>query len=108
MNGEGLSFDWDEGNRRHVAQHGVTPDEAEEALRRHPLDIELQIEDEGDGEERLLLLGETSSGRILQIVTTWREGKVRVISAWDAPKQLRTYYLDEMRRRYGHGENSEV
>jgi uncharacterized DUF497 family protein len=108
MNGEGLSFDWDEGNKRHIAQHNVTPDEAEEALRGHPLDIELQIEEESDGEERLLQLGQTAGGRILQIVTAWREGKVRVISAWDAPRQLKTYYLDEMRRRHGSTEDPEV
>jgi len=31
-----------------------------------------------------------------------------VISAWDAPKQLKTYYLAEMRRRYGSTNNTEV
>ncbi len=62
MNEEGLSFDWDEGNERHIAQHEVTPAEAEEALRGRPLDIELQIAEESNGEERLLQLGQTKAG----------------------------------------------
>ena len=67
----------------------------------------MQIESAGD-EERLMHVGETAKGRILQLLTTWRGGKVRVISAWDAPKQLKTYYLAEMRRLYGDTEDTEV
>jgi uncharacterized DUF497 family protein len=63
--------------------------------------MELQTADESDAEERLLHLGQTKKGRILQLVTTWRKGTVRVISAWDAPKQLKTHYLAEMRRQHG-------
>jgi uncharacterized DUF497 family protein len=70
--------------------------------------MELQTAKMGGAEERLLQLGETATGRILQLLTTWRGGKVRVISAWDAPRQLKSYYLAEMRRLYGNTENSEV
>lgn len=108
MSDHGLTFEWDEANKKHVAKHKVTPEEAEQAIVRKPLDIELQRADEADDEERLLQLGETVNGRILQIVTTWRGGKVRVISAWDAPKQLRMYYLAEMRRRHGNIEDPEI
>jgi len=103
-----LIFAWDEANRNHVSRHGITPEEAEEAVLGDPLDMELQIAGEGSREERLQQLGETAAGRILQLVTTWRDGKVRVISAWDAPRQLKLYYLAEMRRRYGDTEDSEV
>jgi hypothetical protein len=105
---QALFFDWDETNKNHIARHGVTPNEAEEVFLGDPLDMELQIAGESEGEERLQQLGETASGRILQLVTTWRYGMVRVISAWEAPKQLKLYYLAEMRRRYGDTENSEV
>jgi uncharacterized DUF497 family protein len=101
-------FDWDEANRNHIARHDVTPNEAEEVVLGDPLDMELQVAGESDGEERLQQLGETASGRILQLVTTWRDGKVRVISAWDAPRQLRLYYLAEMRRQHGDTEDSEI
>jgi uncharacterized DUF497 family protein len=103
-----LSFDWDEANLGHIARHDVTKEEAEQVLLGEPYEMELQIEVESVEEERLLQLGATANGRILQIVTAWRDGKVRVISAWDAPKQLRTYYLAEMRRLYGDTEDSEV
>jgi hypothetical protein len=108
MPDETLDFDWDAANLDHIARHGVTREEAEQAIRGDPLDIELQIADGGDGEERLLQIGETAKGRILQLLTTWRGGKVRVISAWEAPKQLKTYYLAEMRHRHGDTEDSEV
>lgn len=108
MPGEALVFDWDAGNLDHIARHDVTQEEAEQAICRGSLDIELQIAGGGDSEERLLQIGETAKGRILQLLTTWRSGKVRVISAWDAPRQLKTYYLAEMRRRHGAIEDSEV
>ena len=102
----GLLFDWDEANRDHVARHGITTEEAEEVFLRDPLEIEMQIAD--NDEERLLQVGETDRGRILQLVTTWRNERVRVISGWDAPQQLKSYYLAEMRKRYGDIEDSEV
>jgi uncharacterized DUF497 family protein len=90
MLGEALIFEWDAANLDHIARHGVTQEEAEQAISGDPLDIEMQIADGDDNEERLLQLGETANGRILQLLTTWRGGRVRVISAWDAPKHLKT------------------
>jgi len=106
MNTPVLIFEWDEANRAHIARHDVTPKEAEEVISGRPLDIELQSDEDDCEEERLLQLGETAKGRILHVVTTWRRGKVRVVSAWDAPKQDRLYYLAEMRRRHGATEDS--
>jgi hypothetical protein len=108
MNGKPLIFDWDEANLAHIAQHRVTREEAEQVFLGFPLDMELQIVGESNKEERLQQIGETAKGRILQLVTTWRDGKVRVISAWDAHRQLKLYYLAEMRRQYGDTEDSEV
>jgi uncharacterized protein len=108
MNDEGLDFEWDAANLEHIATHGITAEEAEQAILGDALEIELQVDEESDAEERLLQLGETATGRILQIVTTWRNGRIRVISAWDAPRQLRIYYLFEMRRLYGEPEDSEI
>jgi hypothetical protein len=108
MHEQGLVFEWDAANLGHIARHDVTREEAEEVVLGEPLDTELQTEAENGGEERLLQLGETAKGRILQLLTTWRGGKVRVISAWDAPAQLKTYYLAEMRRQHGNIEDSEI
>jgi uncharacterized DUF497 family protein len=108
MKDHALLFDWDESNRDHLAQHNLQQEEVEQAILGDPLDIEMQVVEQSNGEERLLQIGETAKGRILQLLTTWRGGKVRVISAWDAPKQLKTYYLAEMRRRHGDTEDSEI
>ena len=108
MNSQSLNFDWDDANRDYLARHGVKLQEAEEVVLGDPLDIEMQTAEGSGEEERLLQIGETAKGRILQLLTTWRGGQVRVISAWDAPKQLKTYYLAEMRRRYGSTNNTEV
>jgi len=108
MQEQGSVFDWGAANLDHIAKHGVTRKEAEQVILGDPLDIEMQIVEDSSGEERLQHIGETVKGRILQLMTTWRDGKVRVISAWDAPKQLKLHYLAEMRRLYGDTEDSEV
>jgi uncharacterized protein len=93
-------FDWDRANLRHIAEHGVTSAEAEEVINNNPFDIEYQYREE---EERTVQLGETAKGRILVVVTTWRSGLIRVITAFPAPKSLRTLYLAQ-KGRMGHGE----
>lgn len=83
-------FDWDEENRKHIARHRVTPAEAEQVVLNDPIDISVQA---SDGEERIVQIGATDKARILLVVTTWREGMIRVITAYPAPKQLREFYL---------------
>jgi uncharacterized DUF497 family protein len=46
-----------------------------------------------DGEERIVQVGATNKGRILIVVSTWREEMIRVITAYPAPRQLRELYL---------------
>jgi uncharacterized DUF497 family protein len=108
MNGPSLSFDWDDANRDQLARHGVTPQEAEEVVLGDPLDIELQTAEGSGGEERILHVVETRKGRILELVSTWRDGKARIVSAWDAPRQSKLDYLAEVRQRYGNIDDSEV
>lgn len=47
-------------------RHGITPDEAEEAVLGNPLDTEWQVAEEKNAEERLQQLGETAAGRVRQ------------------------------------------
>jgi uncharacterized DUF497 family protein len=58
-----VSFDWDEANERHLARHGVAPEEAEEALTdpRRLGASAYAIE----GEQRWAFLGATTDGRVL-------------------------------------------
>ncbi len=84
-----LVFDWDEGNSKHIAEHGIMPKEAEQVVINDPIDLTFQVIGE---EERTLQVGQTDKGRILIVVTTWRDHKVRVVTAFPAPKQLREFY----------------
>jgi uncharacterized DUF497 family protein len=86
-----LTFDWDDANRYHVARHNVTALEAEQAFINLPIDIEEQF-DEFDG-WRYLQVGETNSGRILVFLSIVRNNAARIISAWDAPKGYKDFYL---------------
>ena len=47
------------------------------------------------GEERYLNLGATLHGRILLVVTTWREDRVRVVTAFEPVKRLVQFYYQE-------------
>ena len=82
-------FDWDDANRKHVAEHGVKSSEAEEVIANNPIDLEVQLR---NGEERVLQIGETNALRILVVVTTWRGRRIRVVTAFPAPPQLRKFY----------------
>ena len=77
MNGPEIEFDWDEANIGHVARHSVLPAEAEQVILNDPVDLGMEII---EGEERHLTLGATVRGRILLVVTTWREDRVRVVT----------------------------
>lgn len=85
-----LEFDWDPANLDHIAAHGVSREEAEQVMRNDPLDMEAQTDRR---EERFVQVGETRNGRILIVVTTWRGDMVRVVTAFNAPKALKTYYM---------------
>lgn len=86
---ERMLSDWDEANIRHIAEHGVTPSEAEEAVLNQPLDLEYTFR---NGEVRLRQAGETLAGRILAIVSTVRNERIRVVTAYPASRLLRATY----------------
>src|SRR3954467_231457 len=75
------AFDWDEGNVNHIARHGVTTGEAEEAIL-DPSAVMLEIQDEE--EERVKAVGRTNRRRILVVVFTFRGDAIRPITAYDA------------------------
>jgi uncharacterized DUF497 family protein len=83
-------FDWDDGNRGHIARHGVTPEEAEQVYLNDPIE---EGWSEEDGEVRLSYIGETNEGRILDLVITMREELVRVVTCFDVPRSVRLSYI---------------
>ncbi len=83
-------FDWDAANLRHLARHRVTREEFEQAMNLDP--IFMDVGDEA-GEERWYALGPTSALRVLFLVFTLREGRVRPVTGWTASRKLREMYF---------------
>lgn len=77
-------FDWDSGNERKNASHGVSAMEAEQVFFNQPL-LLLPDSKHSQLELRFHALGMTTEGRFLHITFTLRhEGRaIRVISARD-------------------------
>jgi uncharacterized protein len=92
VNGSDTEFDWDDANVGHLARHKITPQEAEQVILGHPLDLGMEII---EGEDRYLNLGSTRRGRILVVVTTWRQERVRVVTAFEAIRRLVEFYYRE-------------
>jgi len=87
-------FDWDNENIEHFAKHQITPSEAEQVVLNRPIDLEAELR---NGEERMPHIGETDTGRILIVVTTIQDKKIRVVTAWPANKNYRQYFLSMKR-----------
>lgn len=93
MPGE-IEFEWDDGNIRHLAVHGVTPGEFEQVLNNEPLDLDYESI---DGEDRYRAVGLTVAGRLLTVVFTIRSGKVRGITSFAASAADRKAFLESTR-----------
>ena len=78
-------------DRKHIARHDVTPEEAEEAILIEPLEASVQ---QDEGEERVLCFGRTKAGRLLTILYTERSGKIRVVTAYDMDKEQQQLYFE--------------
>lgn len=91
-----VEFEWDDANEDHIAVHGVTPEEAEEALadsRRAPAQAYSV-----PGEQRRAVLGRTIDQRLLFVVYVRRARALRVVTARDATESERRQY-----RRHNRG-----
>lgn len=89
-------FEWDRNNLRKIRAHGVSQEEAEQALRNDPIpDYDKDVE----GELRFVYYGETVAGRLLAIIVTERGGKIRVVTAYPLDAGQKREYL--LRRSQG-------
>lgn len=93
LDSEGFEFEWDEGNRsKNARKHGVTAAEIEEAFTSGPAaPLGVQVSPPVP-EERMGIVGATSAGRIIIVVFTFRDGKIRPVSARPANTPQREYY----------------
>jgi hypothetical protein len=85
-------FDWDDENANHIAEHGVTPEEAEEAVT-DPRRARAPAYRTAT-EQRLAYLGASTAGRVLYVVLTRRAGRLRVVTARDADRQEKRRYRE--------------
>jgi len=88
-------FEWNDANIRHLAEHGVAPEEAEDVMLGDPLEVGFEVV---DGEARWSFVGETSEQRILRVVITVRSGRMRVVTAFKPSARSRLLFL---RKRAG-------
>jgi len=85
-------FDWDETNIRHLARHKIRPADVEEVFANDPAIIDHEVVGE---EERWSAVGCTNSLRVLVIVFTFRGGRVRAVTGWQADRQTSQQYFKE-------------
>ena len=90
---EKFSFEWDKGNQiKNKQKHGIETKEIEDVFgSRLAVPLGVQVAPVID-EERLGIIGPTSTGRLIHIVFTIRAGRVRPISARPAHKKERIQY----------------
>lgn len=85
-------FDWDKGNvDKSYQKHGITPNEAEEVFLDEKAIIVRDIE-HSSGENRYILVGRTTTDKILFVVFTLRKRKIRIVSARMAGKKEKVKY----------------
>ena len=94
IDNESFVFEWDEGNQeKNKDKHGVEVKEIEEVFyAKHmvlPLGIQISPKTE---EERFGIIGPSKKDKILHIVFTIREDRVRPISARPAHKKEKELY----------------
>jgi uncharacterized DUF497 family protein len=87
-----LAFEWDTENISHLAAHQIEPTEVEELFRSGPSINSHQVV---QGEDRWTAVGATFSLRVLVIVFTLRDERVRIITGWDADKRTKKEYFSE-------------
>jgi uncharacterized DUF497 family protein len=83
-------FQWDEANLAHIARHGITRAEVEQAF----LDPSARVEGNAirEGEVRFQMLGETHAGRVLTVIFIIRGGEIRTVTAYPANGGLLARY----------------
>jgi uncharacterized protein len=92
-----MGFQWNEAkSAANEAKHGVSFLQAAQIFRGAILAKPDRRRDYG--EERLIALGDFT-GTVLRVVFTWRDGDIRIISAWRASKRDRKTF-DDWRSSY--------
>ena len=87
-----VGFQWDKGNiDKNLLKHGINDQECEEVFFDSNKKILKDILHSGK-EDRYILLGQTKLGRLLFVVFTIRNNKIRIISARNLNKKEKHLY----------------
>ncbi len=87
-----MKFEWDENKAaRNLLKHRVSFEEAK-TLFDDPLYVDFYDPDHSDNEERYLIIGKSSRGRLLIMSYTERGDSIRLISAREVTRSEREAY----------------
>lgn len=91
-------FEWNKGNiTKNWERHEVSFIECEEVFFNKPFVVK-ECESRSKAEARYYALGKTDEGRLLFVVFTIRENKIRVISARDMSRKERKLYYEQIEK----------
>ncbi len=86
-------FEWDQGNLEHIKKHKVDYKECEEGFLNTPLIVN-DDETHSQIEDRFRAYGQTNKNRLLFMIFTIRNNKIRVISARNQNKKERKEFQE--------------
>jgi uncharacterized DUF497 family protein len=87
-----MQFDWDNNKaERNLSKHGVSFEEAKTVFD-DPFYVDFYDPDHSEDEERYLIVGQSSRGRLLIVSYTEREDSIRLISAREVTRTEREAY----------------
>lgn len=90
-----MEFGWDPNKAtKNIKKHGVSFNEAATVFGDH-LSITFPDPDHSIRESRYIIIGLSSSGRMLVIAHTYQKDHVRIISARKMTRRERKYYEEE-------------
>ena len=96
-----LLFEWDPSKaKKNIKIHGVSFDEASTSFK-DTLSLTIYDPLHSDEEDRFVLIGNSYKNRLLAVVHTEREDKIRIISARKTTKNERKQY-EEIAKRSRH------
>lgn len=91
-------FDWDKGNiKKNWERHRVTHIECEEGFFNKPLVVK-EDKRQSRGEDHYYVLGKTDNERLLFVVFTIRDNKIRVISERDMSRRERRLFYEQIEK----------
>src|SRR5258708_3090856 len=87
-----IVFEWDQGNLEHIKKHNVTFNECEDIFYNDPVFFKDQKHSEA--EERFLAYGMTNEQRLLTVVFTVRNERLRIVSTRNQNKKEKVIYKE--------------